>query len=133
MKMLKHTSVPLLSKALNAYGLKQRAIANNIANVTTPKFKRKEVLFEELLNTENFEIKGSRTNEEHLILGKRNWEEIEPQVIQPKDDALVNGINNVDIDKEVVALTDNALKYRLSTTLMSMRLGQIKSSITERV
>ena len=38
-----------LQGAVNAAEMRQRVIANNVANADTPRFKRSEVLFEELL------------------------------------------------------------------------------------
>ncbi|HID12005.1 MAG TPA: flagellar basal body rod protein FlgB, partial [Candidatus Latescibacteria bacterium] len=59
---LDRTSIPLLAKALDAYTLRQRAIADNIANSETPGFRRREVRFEEELRRAlEGGIRGRRT------------------------------------------------------------------------
>ena len=41
-----------LGRGMKAANLRQEVIANNLANVNTPKFKRSEVAFETLLSKE---------------------------------------------------------------------------------
>ena len=43
----------LMKSGLNAAQLRSKTIANNIANINTPNYKRKYVKFEETLNNVN--------------------------------------------------------------------------------
>ena len=43
------TNISLLHSALNASSLRQQAISNNLSNAETPRYKAKQVVFEEIL------------------------------------------------------------------------------------
>ena len=49
-------------------------IANNIANVNTPRNRRVEVAFEEELRSalDRTKLKGTRTDEKHLAMGRKD-------------------------------------------------------------
>ena len=49
MKLVDSNHTNLLKTALDAYALRQKAIASNVANIDTPGYKRLEVPFESQL------------------------------------------------------------------------------------
>lgn len=121
---LDRTSIPLLAKALDAYTLRQRAIADNIANSETPGFRRREVRFEEELRRALGGIRGRRTKPGHLPVGSSKAEEVRPKLVRSDD--------NVDVELEMVRLTKNYLKYISAIEVLKRRLRDIKLSIEGR-
>lgn len=105
-KML--NSKNIIHKALDAAWKRNEAIAQNIANVDTPGYKRKTVSFEEELreameskdfkksDVDNIEIK---VTEEYRNLSTR-----------------LDG-NNIDIDSEMAALAKNTIQYNALTQM----------------
>jgi len=96
-----HQQNDLISKALNATALRNDVIQNNIANVDTPGFRRSNVVFEtEFANA--VEAAG-RTG---------SLRSIEPRVATQHANFTyrIDG-NNVDIESEMVALFQNAVRY----------------------
>jgi flagellar basal-body rod protein FlgB len=128
------TLIPLLSKGLDVSMLRQRSTSANIANATTPGYKRSEVRFEEQLQqaVERWNLKGERTNARHMALGDRDLAQIQPEVLQPDDPALPSGINNVDIDHEMAELAKNQLKYQLNIRLLTRSFSALRTSIYGR-
>ncbi|CDQ19748.1 Flagellar basal body rod protein FlgB [Halobacillus karajensis] len=55
-----------LENALDYSTAKNKAISNNIANVDTPGYKAKDVVFKDVLHQERSLLKARRTNERHL-------------------------------------------------------------------
>ena len=101
-----------LSKQLDASALSQRVIANNVANVNTPAYKKSYVSFQERLRAAlgKKEILMSTTNPRHMG-GVPSMQSISPMVIQEKDTTMRYGENNVDIDQEMVNLAANTVVY----------------------
>ena len=125
------TNIPLLSKALTAYSMRQKSIADNIANVDTPGFRRSEVTFEEDLKKalEKRGVKGYITKEKHIPIGRREIEKVKPKYIVPKDESLASGMNNVNIDKEMAELAKNQIRYNGASILIGNIFSRLRSAI----
>ncbi|MGN0431659.1 MAG: flagellar basal body rod protein FlgB [Lachnospiraceae bacterium] len=103
--------INVLDKAADAAWLRNDAIANNIANATTPGYKRQDVAFESELkkalgrssNTANMDqrVAAVRTDQ----LRAKTYTDIDGYSYR------LDG-NNVDIETENVMLVENQLKYQ---------------------
>ena len=100
-------------RSLDAGMLRARTIANNVANITTPGYKRNEVSFEDELRNalDRTRLKGLKTDSKHLDIGRKNTSRVKPRAYRPVDPTLPSGVNNVDIDKEMANLAENQLRY----------------------
>ena len=124
----------VLDKSISAYSYKHRVISNNIANITTPGYKRKEVLFEEQLQDvlHDATLEGARSDDKHFHLGKVYIDEVEPKLRESKESTFNNGINNVDVDKEMVDLADNTMKYNMALSFMKNKIEMYKLAVNGR-
>lgn len=112
-----------LTKSLDVAGLRQRTIADNIANVETPGFKRSDVSFEGQLR-QALDIQDDR-------MAASTVDSLSPdRVIDKESPAGTNG-NNVSMDKEMAALTKNTLKYETLVQLMEAKYNMIRTAVTE--
>ena len=125
------TEIPLLEKGLRAYSMRQKSIADNIANVDTPGFSRSEVNFEEDLKKalEKKGVKGYVTQENHIQIGRVELEKVKPKYEVPKDKTLKSGMNNIDIDKEMAELAKNQINYQSASQLMHTIFSRLRSAI----
>ena len=128
------SSIPLLVKSLDASMLRSRTIANNIANVNTPGYQRVEVTFEDELRKalDTTKLKGTRTNEKHLPLGRLDLSRLNPKVEKPIDPTLPSGVNNVDIDSEMAKLAENQLLYNFSAKFLKGKYTKLNAAIQAR-
>jgi flagellar basal-body rod protein FlgB len=113
-------SVNLLEKMLDVSATKHKVIANNIANINTPGYKKMEVSFAEQLEKV---IKDTSANK---------FDVFQPKIVVSKEDtnvAIRNDGNNVDMDKEVSALMKNTLSYNVYTQLLAKKMELVKSAI----
>ncbi|MEF2965219.1 flagellar basal body rod protein FlgB [Paenibacillus sp. M1] len=114
MQLLNGTGFRALETALQAANLRQGVLANNIANVDTPYFKRSSVSFESLLQNEmngtTPSLEGRRTNARHFTIGLSSLLP-EPAVTTDQSTVMNNNLNNVDIDSEMTQLAENQLRY----------------------
>lgn len=101
--------INVLDKALDAAWVRNEAIANNIANATTPNYKRQDVDFESELKKA---LKYSRYTSMDEKVSNIKINRLEPRTFTdyPGYSYRMDG-NNVDIDTENVALASNQLKY----------------------
>ena len=101
--------VNVLGTALDATATRNEIISNNIANVNTPDYKRKDIRFETELK-HAFAHSDEKTVDarvRHLELGA-----LEPEVYTDYADLSYRyDGNNVDIDTENAILAKNQIKY----------------------
>ncbi|MFC0214331.1 flagellar basal body rod protein FlgB [Paenibacillus chartarius] len=116
MVLLNKPGFTMMERSLDASALRQKVIANNIANVDTPNFKRSDVLFEELLENEMnggvSGIVGNRTNPRHFYIGNRSAQ-VEAKIQTDESTTMNNNMNNVDVDYEMSLLAKNQLRYNV--------------------
>ena len=129
------TKIPLLSRALDVYGLRQRVTSNNLSNISTPEFRRSEVTFEQVFRQtlEKLKLTGRLTRPDHIPIGVPEKRSLIPSITTPNDPILHSGVNNVDIDHEMVELAKNQIRYSFATRLIRGNFTAIKSSITGRI
>jgi flagellar basal-body rod protein FlgB len=109
----------LMEKALNLRTRRQELISSNLANLDTPGYTRKDFNFEETLSnclSNNKEGEMLRTNSRHLPVGTIN---------PPLD--LQESKEPVDIDKEMVKLTQNQLQYQATIHMLTKKLEGLKA------
>ncbi len=125
------TSIPMVSKSLDACMLRSRAIANNLANVNTPGYQRIEVEFENKLRNalDDKKLRGQVDQNGHLPLGKGILDQIEPVAYRSQDQVLPGEINNVDVDIEAAKLAENQLLYTFGIKFIQSRKGDLENAI----
>lgn len=107
----------MVYKSLDASVLRGKAIAQNLANIETPGYKRKEVDFEDQLkNALKAKLAAETTQAGHLPAGKGlDLSKITPRVFEPDEATLPGEINNVDIDLEGAKMAENQIYYMFLT------------------
>ena len=113
-------STTLLEKMLDVSSVKHKVIANNIANVNTPGYKKMDVDFADQLEKA---LSEASTNK---------FDALQPKIVISKEDVsetVRNDGNNVDMDKEVSSLVKNTLAYSIYTQLLAKKYEGINSAI----
>ncbi|WNB85245.1 flagellar basal body protein [Cellulomonas sp. ATA003] len=105
--MLSSVSFVALSSALDGLALRQRVIADNVANIQTPGFLAGRVAFEDSLAAAVSSGSGAVT----------------PSVARSLEPTRTDG-NNVNLDAETLLNVDTQLRYQVATQAMD---GQFSS------
>ena len=118
--------VNVLQKAAGASWTRNDILANNIANVDTPNFKRKDVQFETYLMSS---LSGGDSLDANIA--EMDLDELQPTtyVDQANLSNRLDG-NNVDINTESAELAKNQLKYYTLLDSMSQEFSRLKSAMT---
>jgi len=134
-KIFDSPSQYLLNKGLDAASVRNKVIADNIANVDTPKFKRREVIFEEnvkkVLEKNNINVKLRLTDVRHMQIKEKDIR-IEPEIRTLNDLNYRNDENNVDIDVETAKMAKNKIFYDALGQSMSNEIRILRMAITGR-
>lgn len=113
-----------LSRQLDSAALTQRVIANNIANVNTPGFKKSSVSFaDELKQALGQKAPNLLTSDPRHLGGAADIKNVSPRVVQEKSTTMRYGQNNVDVEQEMVNLASNSILYDFSANTLSGKMG----------
>ena len=121
-----------LKKAVEVYARRHEVTAQNISNVETQGYRSQRYKFEELLEGAGKSLQGRQTHSSHIPLGTGNLSGTQGETVEA-DSYFDNGVNNVDIDKEMTTLATNDLSYRLATRLLSMRYTILRGAIKGQI
>lgn len=134
-KILQSPTHQLLSYAMDGAALRNRGIADNIANVDTPNFKRSEVLFEDQLRQLLQEPRKTTplkvTNPRHIQVARKPAS-FSPEIYQVDDLSYRNDKNNVDIDTEIAKMSKNSIYYDALSTSLTQEIRLLRLAITGR-
>ena len=120
--------VNILDKAADAANLRNELLTNNIANVSTPNYKRKDLDFESVLQGE---LAGGKDLSKAVKKANQNLETLDAQVYT--DNASLSyrlDGNNVDINTEEARLAENQIKYQALVDLMNQEFARYNTVLS---
>jgi flagellar basal-body rod protein FlgB len=115
-----------LRAAMGGLAARQRAIANNVANIDTPNFKASEVRFEDTLKSALSRGRNS-TSPDQSALNQSARRTTLSDATSSRGDG-----NNVDIEREMEKLSETNLTFSAMTQVMSSRLSILRSVVSGR-
>ncbi len=120
--------VNILDKAADAAVVRNELINNNIANVSTPHYKRKDINFESILQAE---LAGGPSLDKSVKAANSDLSTLDPQVFTDNSSLSykLDG-NNVDIHSEEAYLAENQIKYQALIDLMNQEFARYKTVLS---
>lgn len=101
-----------LFEQLNFRGEKQKVISSNIANINTPGYKTKDLVFEDELNNKlNNTLKMELTSSKHISSLNSNSANVNPKLVEVKGLQEQNDGNNVNLDTQMSEMSKNKILY----------------------
>lgn len=113
-------NIEVLSKLLDLTSVKNKAIANNIANVNTPGYRKLEVTFQEELREA---VKSKNVDKINNV---------EEEIAFSKSAIIRKNGSNVDMDKELVEFFKSSDKHNICLEILSKKFKGIISAIQGR-
>lgn len=96
---------------MDMVAFRQRLVSSNIANAETPNYHTKDVDFTR-------ELEGALTGSQP--------HPVEAQGLQAKTDG-----NNVNLEREMRLLSENALRFQIASNLMKSELREVRLAIQD--
>lgn len=112
MKLIDNQHIRLLEKTMDAYSLRQKMTAANIANMDTPGYKKVSVSFEEELR-----------NADEASLNQ-SPESINPRIVQSDEKPI--------LENELLEMADTQMRVQLVTRALRYNFEQLRAGITGR-
>jgi flagellar basal-body rod protein FlgB len=100
-----------LYEQLNFRGEKQKVISSNIANINTPNYKTKDLIFEDELKSADNSLKLKQTNSRHITSIDNGLSTINPKLVQVKGLEEQNDGNNVNLDSQMGEMSKNKMLF----------------------
>ncbi|TKB10299.1 flagellar basal body rod protein FlgB [Desulforhopalus sp. IMCC35007] len=122
-------NMQLLSKVLDLRATKAQVISSNIANAETPGFSPSRFQFEDELANAIGHKKGvqlATSHEAHLPLGPSNFNSVTGKITIEEEQSGIGDDNNVSVDQEMLALSENELLYETSAQLLKKKITILK-------
>ncbi|RPI95974.1 MAG: flagellar basal body rod protein FlgB [Spirochaetales bacterium] len=124
----------LLERGLDVESTRRNVIANNIANVDVPHFKRSEVNFESELQRVIKEkadpsnrFQARMTDERHIpFYVERDVRGVRPRINLDYSTTLRNDGNNVDIERETVDAAKTQMRYNAYVNMLNQNYKVLK-------
>jgi flagellar basal-body rod protein FlgB len=121
--------INVLGKAADASWTRNTLISNNIANVDTPNYKRKDLEFEDYLQEE---MSGGDSLDEEVANADLDTLNGTTYVDHATSRYRLDG-NNVDIDTENTYLAENQLKYYTVLNSISQEFSRLNMVVKSNV
>jgi len=132
--------INLLEFGLDGSYARHQALSNNIANVSTPKYKRQDVNFQDMLRqnmdklkdnngSQNKTVRLASTNPKHNSLGIKGNTSMNFKPNNYSNTSYRNDENNVDVDSEMAKLAKNNLYYNTLTQRVSSKFSLLQEVI----
>ena len=109
--------VDIIEAGISAESLRQRAIANNVANLETPGYRRLNIRFEKLL-AKALDSSGG------VDLG-----EIECETYRPENTPVKSNGNDVSLEVEVGEMVKNTLRHKALIRVLQKKYRQMELAI----
>lgn len=123
----------VLQIALDGLLARQRAIAHNVANANTPGYKCVTVSFEDELKKALGRTGGlplMRTHPDHLPRPV-DLSEVRARAVKENTFTMRQDGNNVDLDREMISLAANTIRYQAAAELLRRKLGGLAYVISD--
>ncbi|RUL55812.1 MULTISPECIES: flagellar basal body rod protein FlgB [Lysinibacillus] len=120
-------TISSLENGLNYASLKNKTIAQNIANVDTPNYKAKDVSFEKMLSeARNSTINANKTDIRHYDF---TIKQSTPGVFSYENYQYRSNGNGVDMDAQQASLAENTIYYNALIDRISGKLNTLNTVI----
>ena len=110
----------VIEAGIRVENLRQKTIANNVANLETPGYRRKDVKFTEFL------AKAMDSD------GAIDLKNIEPEIFQPETTAVASNGNDVSLELEVGEMVKNTLRHKALIRVLQKKYDQIDMAMNVR-
>ena len=107
----------ILEVGIRAESLRQKTIANNVANLQTPGYRRFDIKFKELLAQA---LESS---------GKVDLSDVKAEVYRPNNTAVQSNGNDVSMEHEVGAMVKNTLRHKAYIRILQKKYQEIDMAI----
>jgi flagellar basal-body rod protein FlgB len=123
-----------LAASIGMRQIRQNVISSNIANAETPGYHAKKMDFEETLSRalDTDGIRSLNTSSgDHFAAGGSSIGRTRPDIYENPEGPVNNDGNTVDLEKEMSALSENAITYKAAIQLINKKMAALRYAATD--
>jgi flagellar basal-body rod protein FlgB len=122
---------PFVEKMLDVTMRRQEAISSNLANLDTPGYKAKDVVFQQELASSSNQLALASTHSGHITLSSGSSTANSPvQLVDSDAPEKPNG-NNVDLDHQMMEMNKNGMQYVMLIQNLGSTIKTLRAAITD--
>jgi flagellar basal-body rod protein FlgB len=128
-RLLNQGNAPLIEQAVKFSAARQKLLAENMANISTPGYMQQDVSvakFQEMLR----ERVGERDS---APVGSTTFDDITCELTNPTANILFHDRNNRSIEQLASDSQKNALFHNMMIEILRKQIGQLEMALKERV
>lgn len=115
-----------LQTSLNMRQLRHSITSSNVANAETPGYQAQKLDFEKSLERA-LDLEGLKD----ISAGGDYVTKVKPEIYNDPDGVINNDGNTVDMEKEMAALSENAIMYKAALQLINKKLAALKYAASD--
>jgi len=122
----------ILEKSLDAFSMRWNTLTNNMANATTPNFKRSDVTFTaqlaRALDSQNnpYPFDAKKVNSKHIPFHESiDYKKVQPKIQTEFYNTIQNNGNNVDPEFEMAEANKTMLLYEATAGMITRNYNKI--------
>lgn len=112
----------ILSELVSFRSERHKVVVSNVANIDTPDYAPKDLSFKSVMDAANFMLDLARTHERHLPGVEQGGQFVRYRVTEGEA---------VSLDREMVNLAENHLKYTADVELLARKFRGISTVLRE--
>lgn len=117
--------IDVLDLAADAASKRQEILSNNLANVSVPHYKRKDIAFEGILQSAMY---GSHSLDSKVQYVNDNREEFQPMIYTDNSSlSYKEDENNVDANTEEAYIAENKIRYDALVDMMNQEFSRLQT------
>ena len=115
-------TVQRMQDRLDLSAVRQKVVSGNLANINTPGYVSKSLSFDDVLrqSLEEKVLNMVRSNEEHIDTSDLHQAAASPELKET---------GPVDLESEMVKLSENNIEYQFMVTMLNKKLSLLKHAI----
>ncbi len=123
-----------LASSIAMRQVRNNVVSSNIANAETPGYHAKRMDFENALSRA-LDTDGanslSTSSKDHFAVGGLSVAKTRPDIYEDPEGAVNNDGNTVDLEKEMSALSENAILYKSALQLINKKMAALKYAASD--
>lgn len=122
-------NIQLLEKVMDLRSERQMYISSNLANSQTPGYSPVRMEFQDNLKQalEDIGFSIKTTHPDHMpSSAKDSLAAVEPEKYKVSDESGIGDKNAVNVDKEMMFMAENRIRYEASVQMLKNKMGMLK-------
>lgn len=128
-RLLNQGNAPLLERTVQFHAQRHRLLADNIANVSTPGYRQKDLSVDDFRRVLRERLDTRRASPPGTV----GFSDIRADVETPVGGVLFHDRANRSMEQLMTDAAKNALFHNLMTELLRKQFGSIESALRERI